>query len=86
MSEEISEETKIVRNTLMWIWNVSWVEFAKKVFDVDWENAPKHKRDYLQKFKVWQISDPAELFAQLDYGKMNRVTAAAKEKYGKVAQ
>ena len=82
MREEKSEETTIVRNTLMWIWNVSWEEFVEKVFDVDWESAPDHKRDYLQKFKVWKMDNPAELFAQLDYGKMNRVTAAAKEKYG----
>ena len=79
---KISEETKIVRNTLLWIWNTEWSDFVKVVFDVDWSESPDHEKEYLSKYQhMWQ-NNAAELFASLDYGKMNRITAAAKEKYG----
>ena len=79
---ELSKETKIVRNTLMLIWNTEWTDFVKVVFDVDWSESPDHEKEYLVKYMVMWQTDAAQLFAHLDYGKMDRITAAAKEKYG----
>jgi hypothetical protein len=79
---EISEETKIIRNTLLWIWNTEWSDFVKIVFDVDWSESPDHEKEYLARYMdMWQ-TDAAQFFATLDYEKMNKITAAAKEKYG----
>lgn len=82
MSEEKSEETTTVRNTLLWIWNTDWAEFVKVVFDIDWGNSPSYEQEYLQKYRDIWLHNPANLFSALDYGKMNKITAAAKEKYG----
>jgi hypothetical protein len=82
----MKEETKIVRNTLMWIWNVDWATFAEVVFDVDINTAPDHKLEYLTKYNEARIANPADLFALLDYDKMDRITTAAAEKYRDVEQ
>ena len=78
----MNRDTKIVRNTLMWIWNTDWATFAEVVFDVDVNTAPDHKLEYLKKFNEARIENPANLFALLDYEKMDRITTAAKSKYG----
>ena len=78
----MNEHTKIVRNTLMWIWNTDWATFAEVVFDVDVNAAPDHKLEYLARYNRARIENPANLFAMLDYEKMDRITGAAKVKYG----
>ena len=80
----MNTKTEIVRNTLMWIWNVNWATFAKEVFDVDITTAPEHRLNHLAKFNEARINNPAELFAMLDFEKMNRITEAADMKYGDV--
>jgi len=78
----MNRDTKIVRNTLMWIWNIDWRTFADVVFDVDIDTAPDHRLEYLAKYNEARITDPSNLFAMLDYEKMDKITAAAAEKYG----
>ena len=77
-------DMKIVRNTLMWIWNVDWATFAERVFDVDISTAPDHKLEYLARYNDARRTNPANLFAMLDYDKMMRITEAAAQKYGVV--
>ena len=77
--------TIIVKNTLTWIWNTDWATFAKVVFDVDVNTAPDHKLEYLKKFNEARITNPADLFAMLDYKKMDKITTAASERYGSSA-
>ena len=78
----MNRQTEIVRNTLMWIWNTDWATFAEVVFDVDVNTAPDHKLEYLKKFNEARIENPANLFALLDYKKMDKITQAAVDKYG----
>ena len=78
----MSDNTKIVRNTLMWIWNTDWATFAEIVFNVDIHTAPDHKIQYLAKYNTARIENPANLFALLDYEKMDIITHAADMKYG----
>jgi len=80
----MNKETQIVRNTLLFIWNTSWNEFCQIVFDVDYSTTEDHKKQYLEKYLNAYSQDPASLFAILDYDKMDRITEAAKEKYGEV--
>tara|TARA_R110000751_G_scaffold147906_1_gene252593 strand:+ start:1227 stop:1592 length:366 start_codon:yes stop_codon:yes gene_type:complete len=80
----MNRDTEIVRNTLMWIWNVDWRTFADVVFDVDIDTAPDHRLEYLAKYNEARINNPADLFAMLDYEKMDKITTAASEKYGAV--
>ena len=80
----MNKETQIVRNTLLYIWNISWEEFCQTVFDVDYSTAEDHKKEYLAKYLEAYSENPASLFALLDYGKMDRITEAASEKYGEV--
>ena len=80
----MNRETRIVRNTLLFIWNTSWNEFCQIVFDVDYSIAEDHKKKYLEKYLRAYTRNPASLFAILDYDKMDKITEAAKEKYGEV--
>jgi len=80
----MNRETQIVRNTLLFIWNTSWNEFCQIVFDVDYSIAEGHKKQYLEEYLNAYIEDPARFFAILDYDKMDKITEAAKEKYGEV--
>ena len=80
--DSMNRDTEIVRNTLMWIWNVDWHTFADVVFDVDIDTAPDHRLEYLAKYNEARITNPANLFAMLDYEKMDKITTAASEKYG----
>lgn len=80
----MNRDTKIVRNALLWIWNIDWHTFADVVFGVDIDTAPDHKLDYLAKYMQAYNENPANLFALLDYDKMDIITNAAAEKYGVV--
>ena len=80
----MNRETQIVRNTLLFIWNTSWNEFCQIVFDVDYSATEDHKKQYLEKYLNAYSQDPASLFAILDYDKMDKITEAAKERYGEV--
>ena len=80
----MNKETQIVRNTLLYIWNTSWGDFCQTVFDVDYFTAEDHKKQYLEKYLKVYSQDPAQLFALLDYDNLDKITEAAKEKYGEV--
>ena len=80
----MNRETQIVRNTLLYIWNITWQEFCQTVFDVDYSTAEVHKKQYLEKYYLAFEGNPANLFAILDYDKMDIITEAAVKKYGLV--
>jgi hypothetical protein len=80
----MNDRTRIVRDTMMFCWNVSWHQFCLEIFSVDLNTAPNHKIMYLEKYKVAWSENPASLFALLDYDNMNKITNAAKAKYGEV--
>tara|TARA_R110000751_G_scaffold274656_1_gene375545 strand:- start:32 stop:298 length:267 start_codon:yes stop_codon:yes gene_type:complete len=81
---KMDDRTKIVKDTMVYIWNVDWATFCMDVFQVDVNTAPNHRLLYLQKFKYAWRENPASLFSLLDVDNMNRITAAAKAKYGEV--
>ena len=68
----------------MYCWNVDWGTFCMDIFEVDLETAPRHKILYLEKYRAAWSENPASLFALLDYDNMNKLTDAAKAKYGDV--
>tara|TARA_R110000751_G_scaffold96570_1_gene188390 strand:- start:57 stop:302 length:246 start_codon:yes stop_codon:yes gene_type:complete len=80
----MNKETQIVRNTLMYIWNTEWNEFCQMIFDINYIEAEDHKKEYLHKYMLAYSQNPAQLFAILDYDNMNKITIAAKEKYGEI--
>ena len=80
----MNKETQIVRNTLLWIWNTEWAEFCQTIFDINWNEAKNHEKEYLHKYyEVWQ-HNPAQLFALLDYDNIDKITNAATKRYGEV--
>jgi hypothetical protein len=80
----MNNRTKIVRDTLMYIWNTSWPDFCMDIFEVDLETAPNHKKLWLERYKLAYNENPASLFAILDYDNMNKISDAAKLKYGDI--
>jgi len=80
----MNNRTKIVRDTLMYIWNTGWNQFCMDIFEVELETAPNHKKLWLEKYRVAYSENPASLFALLDYDNMNKITDAARIKYGDV--
>lgn len=80
----MNDRTKIVRDTMMFVWNVSVRECIMTIFDKDISNMPEYELVYLKKYIDVIRCNPAQLFAMLDYDKMNNLTNAAKEKYGDI--
>ena len=68
---KMNNRTKIVRDTMMYCWNTDWKTFC---MDILW----------LEKYRLAWSENPASLFALLDYDNMNKLTDAAKAKYGDV--
>lgn len=80
----MNDRTRIVRDTMMYCWNTDWRTFCAVIFEVDLETAENHKKLWLEKYKYAWKENPASLFSLLDHDNMNRLTVAAKAKYGDV--
>tara|TARA_R110002074_G_scaffold74752_1_gene171090 strand:- start:353 stop:613 length:261 start_codon:yes stop_codon:yes gene_type:complete len=81
---KMDDRTKIVKDTMMYIWNVDWTTFCADIFEVELATAENHKKLWLEKYRYAWRENPASLFSLLDVDNMNRLTAAAKAKYGDV--
>ena len=80
----MDDRTKIVKDTMMYIWNVDWATFCIDIFEEDLNTCENHRKLYLEKFRYAWRENPASLFSLLDVDNMNKLTAAAKAKYGDV--
>jgi hypothetical protein len=80
----MNKRTKIVRDTLMYIWNTNWDEFCMNIFEFEYATAEDHKKNWVSKYKnAWQ-NNASNLFTMLDNDKMNRITDLARERYGDI--
>jgi len=80
----MNDRTRIVIDTLMYIWNTNWDEFCLTVFGFEYNTAEDHRKEWVSKYLNAYQNNSANLFALLDSNNMDKITEAAKERYGEI--